>query len=205
MFWYSTCEAAGSRHPLVNIVALGSIGVCVVEHGTGQSRAVVLRHRSHARPHRRWVTRLLGQGRVDPVHHRQRGAHAARRRAHRGLIGWGRTADAARPGVVGADSSQGGRWVLLCGVRRAGGAGVASALGRGEGWRKDAGEGFGFGYNGGTVATADRGAQGAAGGGHAAGVAWRVGARRHWAHPPHRTARQCCCHRWDLQDSKKTV
>lgn len=37
MFWYSTCEAAGSRHPLVNIVALWSIGVSVVEHGAGQS------------------------------------------------------------------------------------------------------------------------------------------------------------------------
>lgn len=205
VFWWRTCEAAGTCHPLVNVVVLGSIGVCVVEHGTGQRGAVVLRHCSHARPHGRWVRRLLGQRRVDPIHHRQRGAHAARRRPRRGLIGRGGAADAARPGVGGADSSQGGRWVLLRGVRRACTAGVARALGSGQGWREDAGEGFGLAYDGGAVATADRCAHGAAGGGHAGGVGWRVRARRHWAHTPHRTARQCCCHRWDLQDSKKTL
>lgn len=125
------------------------------------------------------MARLLGQRRVDPVRHRQRGAHAARRRPRRGLIGRGGTADAAGPGVGGADASQGGGRVLLRGVRRACTAGVASALGRGQGGGEDAGEGFGFGYDGGAVAAADRGAQGAAGGGHAAGVGWRVRAGRH--------------------------
>lgn len=133
VFWWRTCEAAGTGHPLVNVVVLGSIGVCVVEHGTGQRGAVVLRHRRHARPHGRRVRRLLGQRRVDPVRHGQGGAHAARRRPRRGLIGRGGAADAAGPGVGGADPSQGGRRVLLRGVGRACAAGVARALGGGQG------------------------------------------------------------------------
>lgn len=74
----STCQAAGSRHPLVNIVTLGSIGVRVVEHGAGQGGAVVLGHSSHTGSNwRRRVTRLLHQRRVDAIRHRQRRAHAA--------------------------------------------------------------------------------------------------------------------------------
>lgn len=70
---WSTCEAVRSRHPLVNVVTLGSVGVSVVEHGAGQSGAVVLGHRSHARPdRRRCVSGLFSQRGVDVVDHRQR-------------------------------------------------------------------------------------------------------------------------------------
>lgn len=73
-----TCQAAGSRHPLVNIVTLGSVGVRAVEHGAGQGGAVVLGHGGHTGSNwGRRVTRLLRQRRVDAVRHRQRRAHAA--------------------------------------------------------------------------------------------------------------------------------
>lgn len=204
----STCEAVRSRHPLVNVVTLGSIGVGVVEHGARQRGAVVLGHSGHSGPDwRRRVTRLLGQWGVDPVHHRQRRAHAAWCWTHRGLIGWGCAAGAARSRVCGAHASQCSRGVFLCGVGRAAATptSATAALGRGQGCGKDAGEGFGFDYDGGAVGTANWGTQGAAGGGHTASVGWRVRARRHWADPPHSTARHCCCHCWNLRVREKTI
>lgn len=69
----STCKAVRSRHSLVNVVTLGSVGVGVVEQGAGQSGAVVLGHGSHTSPDwRRSVSRLFSQRRVDVVDHRQR-------------------------------------------------------------------------------------------------------------------------------------
>lgn len=149
-----TCQAAGSRHPLVNIVTLGSVGVRVVEHGAGQGGAVVLGHGGHTGSNwRRRVTRLLRQRRVDAVRHRQRRAHAARRGSGRRLVGRGGAATRAR--VRRAHAPQRGGGVPLRGVRRTVAARGAGALGRGQGRGEDAGEGFGFGYDGGAVGTAD--------------------------------------------------
>lgn len=144
-----TCEAVGSRHPLVDVVALGSVGVGAVHQGAGQRGAVVLRYRRHTGPDgRRRVAGLLGQWRGHAVHHSQRRTHPPGHR--RRLVGGGIAAAAARARVAGAHSAQCGGRVPLRGVGRAatptaGGAGAVG--GRGQRGGEDAGEGFGFGHH----------------------------------------------------------